>query len=425
MASPSLHLPANPAAHPANEPEGQGAAFTLYPPRGRKGLDPTHPAEFVRRLAEFRRHHAALPHARLLGALHVFDLAELRLRFGRRWPEIREKVFQIIEHTLDRVTGAHDLYLVVDETTLWVFTSGRRRSDAKAHMELTASELTARLCGLLPGGVAIRCRTLPFDLVRGLEGVSDVAQLRDRIAHCEREAEAAERQAFAAIADRLVVGYEPLVHPRKRLVAAHRLSACWKDAGGELQPAERLCEERLLGVFDALLDLWLLEQSARPLATSRGGRGILVVPVHAETLLTAAPRRSYTEVCRRFRERSRRHLVFEIVDLPDTLLQPRLRDLAGYLAPFALGIAVRLSGRLPAIRSLEGTGVRFVTVADSEGQKPLADFAAAAHRLRLRAVCLELATPERLREALAAHVDYLAGPAIAPVREAPLPHRRL
>lgn len=404
--------------------------FTLWPPRGRKGLNPDRPGEFAARLAAFRCRHAALPDARLVGTLHLLDLSQIRLRFGRRWPELREKVFQIVEHTLDRAIGPDDLYVVADESTIVVLASGRRRSDAKAHIELVAGDLTGRLCGLVPGGVAIRVRTLPFDLVRGLEGVGNLAMLRIRIAECERDVENAERAAFAAVRERLLIAFEPLLHPRKRLVAGHRLEACWRDPEGRLRTADDLIDERVAGVFDALVDLWLLEGCARELVVPGRRQTTLVLPLRAETLLARASRRAYLDLCRKLPSCSSRHLVFELTELSGAMPQARLREVVGYVAPFALAVAVRLYPPLLSLDHLEGCGIRFVSLGDaSPGPRSppisLAHFAALAHEAGMRAVLLGVQSEERLAAALAARVDYVAGPAIAPLRLSPLSRRRL
>ncbi len=418
------HAAASAGAGPTAAPP-----FALWPPRGRKGLDPARPAEFANRLAAFRRRHAALPDARLLGTLHLLDLSQIHLRFGRRWPELREKVFQIVEHTLDRTIGPDDLYVVADERTIVVLASGRRRSEAKAHIELVASEITGRLCGLVPGGVAIRVRSLPFDLVRGLEGVVGLSGLVERIESCEREMETAERRAFAEVRERLLVAFEPLLHPRKRLVSAHRLAACWRDGEGRLRSADELFEDRVAGIYDALVDTWLLEACAERLA-GPGGRGaILVLPLRAETLLALATRKAYLAACRRLPASSGRHLVFEITELSGAMPQARVREVVGYVAPFALGVAVRVYPPLPSLDNLDSTGTRFVSLHDPpDGAKApveLARFAALAHAARMRAVLLGIASEERLREALAARIDHVAGPAIAPLRPTPLTKRRL
>ena len=44
-----------------------------------------------------------------------------------------------------------------------------------------ASDITERLCGLLPGGSAVRVKTLPFDFDIGLDGVGSLDQLQARI----------------------------------------------------------------------------------------------------------------------------------------------------------------------------------------------------------------------------------------------------
>ncbi len=407
--------------------------FALYPPRGRKGLDPTVLASFASRLAAFRKAVLEQPQPRLYSALQILDFGQIHLRFGRRWEDLREKIFLIIEHALDRAIGPDDLYLMVDEEHAYLLLTGRRRAEAEARTRLVAGEITQRLCGLVPGGIALRVQTLPFDFDTGLKDVVSPRQLRERIAALHRELEDRERRVFRDNVMHFRARYRPLVHLRKSLVSAYRVEVLLRDPNGQERPAASVCEERISGLFDAELDGWALRRTGEALRALRDRlRAFLVLPLHYETLAARRLRDPYLQHCRALPARSSRHLVFELLDLPPGMPQSSLRELLAYLRPFAFTFAARIEPELLTVEHLEGCGIRFLT-ANWYGERlveetitaerrriaiwdhrSLAQLAALGHGAAMRAAMLEIEEPAALQAVAAAGIDYGGGPLIAP-----------
>ena len=406
-------------------------AFSLYPPRGRKGLDPTVLANFASRIAAFRRAVLDQPQPRLYSALQILDFGQIHLRFGRRWEELREKIFLIIEHALDRAIGPDDLYLMVDEEHAYLLLTGRRRAEAEARARIVAAEITQRLCGLVPGGVAMRVQTLPFDFDAGLKDVMSARQLRERIAAFNQELEDRERRAFRDNVMLFRARYRPLVHLRKSLVSAYRVEALLRRPEGPELPAETVCEERINGVFDAELDGWILRRAGEALRALRGRlRAFVVLPIHYETLAARRLRDPYLQHCRALPAHSGRHLVFELLDLPPGMPQASLRELTAYLRPFAFTLAARIEPELLTTEHLEGCEIRFLTadwygerMAEDSGARErvqlwdhesLARFAVLGREARMRTAMLDIEEASALQAVAAVGIDYGGGPLIAP-----------
>lgn len=134
----------------------------LYPPRTAKGLDPT-AGDFTFRVEAFRRAWLAQPGARPVGYVQEIDLDPVRRHFGRRWVWLRERALQLVESTLEQRLGPEDVYLVMSENLVWVLALGVERRAIEVRGRLVASELTRRLCGALPGGVAVQFSTRLVD----------------------------------------------------------------------------------------------------------------------------------------------------------------------------------------------------------------------------------------------------------------------
>jgi hypothetical protein len=326
------------------------ASFALHPPRTAHGLDPRHPGRFAERIEAFRRHHAALPAPRLAGGLQLLDIEELRLRFGNRWPAVREKAYQIVEGCLSKRLGAHDLYVAVEGDRFHLLTTDIDRLAAERRGRFIAAEITERLCGMVPGGVACKLQTTGFDLVQGLARITGLGELEARIRDFRRKVDDAEEALFAAHEPEFQALYQPILHVRKRLVTGYALTPMLDGETGRQGVAE-LCPSSLNGVFDAALDRWSIAQVAPHLHAARTA---LRLTLHYSTLASMRHREPLVLACRRLPAGADRRLIIEIAGLPASLPQARVRELVSYLRPFAVAILVRIDADLLAAAGSNG-----------------------------------------------------------------------
>jgi hypothetical protein len=209
-----------------------GPEFTLYPPRTRAGLDPSRREEFIERVAGLRRAYLAQPAASAMSSLQILDIDQMRLRFGRRWPGLRQKVLGIVEAAIQREVGKDDLYVAVSETIFHLFRVGLKRRDAERRGRLLAAEVTERLCGTVPGGVAVRMKTVGFDFNHGLAGIASFEQLRNRVEAFGKALDDRELRLFLDNVGRLEPLFRPTIHFRKGLVSAYHLAPLLHEPTG-------------------------------------------------------------------------------------------------------------------------------------------------------------------------------------------------
>ncbi len=426
-------LPRHRTSSPPVTGDEGGEAFQLYPPRTRRGLDPTRPGEFALRLERLRKLHALRPEPRLCGAVHIFDVSRVPVRFGDEWPQVREKVWQILEHGVARALDGEDLYVVANPGRILAFTSGPRWRDAERAMKLAAARITERLCGLVAGGATVTVRTLPFDLLVGLVGLRDLRQLEERIAEFGRALEERERRAFDALRARLELRYRPILRLRTRLVVGH-LAVAGVREDGIFRPAESLCPDRAVGTFDAMVDRFRVEAVGRLLESSpQARRGLLLVPIHYESVVAGATRETVMAALRRLPATARRRLILHLPDLPPGLPQAGVVRLTGLLAPFARALAGAVALDRPEPERFEGTRLRLVVpvvapllARDREATATLlARLVRAARRQRLRAAVFDVGDCAGLELVRECGVDYVASEAFGPPLPAPLARRRL
>ncbi|HEX6013721.1 MAG TPA: hypothetical protein VFY87_18365 [Geminicoccaceae bacterium] len=423
---------AGPWPAPLGERSKAGLAVPAEPPprsTAGPGLDRSDQAAFRERVAACRRAYLALPPSQRHGSVQVVDLGRMRLRFGTRWAELRPRAWAMVEGTLGRELGPGDLYLRVDENRLYVLRLGADRREVERRGELLAADATARLCGTLAGGVAVRVTTSAFDLDLGLADLATFEQLQQRIEAAAGlvvgDGEAGRRLDRCG---ELQPRFRPTFHLRKRLVSAYQLVAAATGLDGRLEPASIFLPDDDGGAntFRAELDGWSLRQAIGVLAAPRGAgqEPGLIVPVHYGTLAAMRSRNPFTSDCHRLPPASSRRLVFEVLGLPSGLPQARVRELMAYLTPFCRAIVARVPPDAFGTDRLASTGIGGLSLAataldpaDGTAETRIAEFAGTARVLGMRSLLVEAGTARFCRAALAARADYVSGDGLMP----PLP----
>ena len=351
--------------------------------------------------------------------LQVIDLSRLRQRLGSRWPALKERVLEVIQGTITRELGANDLCIAGGDGQLYLLRVGPERAELARHSELLAAEATARLCGTIPGGAAIRVHTHPFDLDRNLADITSTAALRTRLEHCT---EPPESSGSASLERRLQSRFRPLLNPRKRLVSAYQLAGYVLGSGDILTPFRLARPADVDDASAAELDQWSLKEALRALTPPPARAAIgLVIQVHYPTVAAMRWREGYIRLCRQLPPDSGRRLIFEVLELPAWLPQARVRELMAYLRPFCGAIIVRLRTPSTSVEHLVATGIRGLslagTSAETDPSAPPTDIRRLADLARsraMRSLVAELDAPSGARTAMAAGIDYIGGDALMP-----------
>lgn len=406
-------------------PESPG--LDLWPPRTRAGLDPNRPGELAERLDELRRIAIAEPGRKEHAHLVTLDLGQIRARWGRRWTERGSKALAHVESCVAHRLAPEEVYLVVDETTVWVFVAGEPWAEADRRGRTIAAEITERLLGAVPGGAAVGVRTLPLD-PDALRGVVTSAVLQERVAAQKRRHAAFEKQAFARQAEQLIALYRPILSLAAPRVEAYRVFARLAGTGTTMLRPETVCAERATGAFEAALDAWyatrVAEQLAKPGAASQSA--LLLLPVSPATLADPDWRREWLEALHGVPPAAFQRLALELVAAEPTAPPASLAALAPELAErirFALircpidpDLVAKLAGE-------EGRGVSFdasgLDPATADTGRRLAAVAAACRDAGLRSLVINATSVALAEQARAAGIDYLAGDACLPPLRAP------
>jgi len=404
--------------------------FTLYPPRSPKGLDPEKIGDFTRRIEEFRTIHIAQNDHKRFGSLQSLDLEPIAIRFGRRWPGIREKAFRHIESCMAKNLRPNDLYVVDSETRVLMLMTGIERVAAERLGLTIASDITQRLCGVIPGGYAVRVKTLPFDLDGGLAGVNSLPALRSHIDAFARSADDAEQRLFEDHSAALAMAYSPTLDTRSGRIQIYHGRPSVRLGDADPVDAGSLCQDSASGVFDAALDKWSLLQTVAHLDPQAGaGKApTLVVPVHFETLARMRLREAYINLCRRLPPVSAEQLAFEVLGVPISTPQSRMHDLAAYIKPFSKHLVVRVAPQTLAVDHFMNCGIGTLSICgedidadDVATPALLKSLGALARTANMRLLLTETSSLRLCQLAARAGVNLLNGPAFMPHAAAPGP----
>lgn len=411
----------------------EGVALGLWPPRTRGGLDPRRPGELAERLERFRRVFVREIGSRT-GGLILLDLRPVRARFGERWAEQRGKVLAIVEGALAHELDEEELYLVADETTVWVFALEGEPAALRLRGEELAALAGERLFGTVSASAAVRVRVLPFDLDEGLRGIVGLGGLRERMERQRGRLQAAEANAFAARAGELVVRYRPILSLKLGAIVAYRAFARLPVAGGGWARPEAICPEAFTGAFEAELDRWLAERVADELEGPRlrSARALLVLPVHHATLATPAWRRPWRERLEALGPAALRRLGIELVDHDPrqhgAALESMLDLLVEVCAVPILRLPVEGAVESEPLEPLAEAGVKVLSFAASglDGADPglverLAATARACTDAGLRSLLVRVDRVALAEAARRAGFDYMAGDGCLPALAAPGP----
>lgn len=353
-------------------------------------------AELLARVARCRELAAGLAHPERHFCLQLFDLARLRQRFGTRWELLRPRAAQLICGGLVRELAADELQIDPGGDLVLAVRAVSDRRMVERHGQLLAADVTARLCGTIPSGAVVRVATYGFDPRSGLVGASG-KELAAGLAHWL--AAAGRDGAEARPASARDARFSPVLHFRKRLVSAYRLTAA---DGGQADDVWAL----------AMVEGWLREA---PPARAPA----LIAPVCHATIADTRRRQAFLRQCALLPAQARRRLVLELLD-------PRpsdMTELVARLRPFCLAVVARVASPGCALDPLSATGIRGVSLAaDAQDGAALAGLATLAGRARiagLRSLLVEVALPSQCRAAFAAGIDHVSGDALLPALPRP------
>lgn len=414
------------------------------------------------------------------GTIQIINLDSVRQALGDRWPRLADRVAALADMVINRRTERHDMVTRLDGPLFLIVFTRLDAAGARTKCALIAEEIERHLLGWSADFKAVRVSAAVARLtakevtLERLDVQDEVAralcqaakafppceQVPRPMADTEKSAEATVRSdadrpwdietppASSAPAcerftdwyyeDRKVTIsevaflYWPVWHVRRRAIGTFLCMPVVPMGRDCLLVGSRTLADvspQLVAEIDRL-GLARVSEDIQALAAN-DHRALVSAPVHFETLATLRLRKDYLAVCANLPAVVRRHLILELVGLPDGAPEGRVIELLNVVRPFCLAINVRIRLTEMRVTALVGARVHAVGVAldeedGDEGDlfRKMNDFTTLAEKADLKTYLH--GTPSRSLSvaALCSGFDYVAGDGLATAVGTPDPAYR-
>lgn len=406
-----------------------------------------------------------------MGQFQFLNLDKVREGAGADWERLREKVYEVSSHFIEKRLDPGDVVIRCQGGYLIIFEA--RDPDAS---EVAVREIADELEHFFLGD-----RELSLLQVLGEARSVPTEELLEIVARTQDEAPAPakprksagsrpdsdpappwKRDKRAASDDKAITDWKDAPRPEARPGYAHRPEAVYKESNAVwddivFKPCwdsrrsallHNICVARrvvkgfayygrdtLMGADDRVLHRKLDESVARAAqrgfqkSWSQGWACAIIVPVHYDTVATLSQRMKYFNILQSVPEAMRRYFFLRVDGVPKGAPLGQMQEIFRSMKPFGAYVLAHLDFGAADLKRFEGCGVGiFGTEVPNrmnedgpEDHQVLAlnDWVASARLLKAETYLTQTATLDVLEAGLSVGVRYFSGPAILP--ETPLP----
>lgn len=368
--------------------------------------------------------------------VYMIDLATIRARLGERWDAVSDKVLGITRQSIERHLAAADMTAPYGEHMFLVVFSHLGQREAELKCLLIAREVGRRLVGSDEASDVVRVRTVAIQDNGDIAYADvDLAASADALRHevgaaAIRGLTALPRLATASLPhwDQLQFIYRPLLSLRGMVVSTfiavpiHPVGANRYASGHAVlpNPADdcQIADLDMVMLAKIITDLKLTDE--------KDIRALLCLPVHFHTLSIPRFRDLYLETCRQYLPTLTSRLIFELVGLPDGVVQSRLHDLVAALRPHSRAVIARVplkqrdfaAFRLAGLHAV-GTDIYYAKEPEEVLMHSMDHFIDKAEREGLKTYIHGLRSVSLATAAISSGFDYIDGYSLTSVVNIP------
>ncbi|MCG8511916.1 MAG: hypothetical protein MI741_22090, partial [Rhodospirillales bacterium] len=351
---------------------------------------------------------------------------------------LRDKVHATVKAILDQRLSSHSLYVRKDDSSYLIVMSGATAREAQLRCRIISNEITERLAGRDNESQIVDLHAAEVDAAGNLS-LHDVLPMQDMLEQFPQDVSDKARSVEALdpgyTRDGIGTGledikfiYRPMLAVRTKVLSTfmslpirqvHQefFLSGYAVLGQNAEPPQHLALDRLT-VHHVGRDLHQL--------IAKGGKSLLALPVHYETLADNRTRTAYLSLCAsEFRGMGDR-VVFELVSPPDGIPQVRLAELVSLLRPHSRAVIARFPVTRRnfegfRISGLHAVGIDLYNNATREENlmRDIDEFAQVANKNNLKTFAMGVRSISLYTAVVAAGYDYAAGHALTSVAESP------
>jgi hypothetical protein len=368
--------------------------------------------------------------------VYLLDLETIKNRMGEKWPRLAEKVQNIARQSIDRHLSPVDMAAPYGECGFLAVFSRHSQREAELKCLLIAREMGRRLVGNDEAGdlVKVRSATIAED---GELHFAD-ADLDASASALQHELGAAPIHALKLLPRLMTISlpqweqlqfiYRPLLSLRGMVVSTficvpiRPLETRGYSSGYHVlaDPADPL------QIAD--LDIVVLAKVIGDLIETGNNdvRALLSLPVHFQTLASPRSREVYIGLCRAHLGSLGSRLIFELVELPEGIVQSRLHDLVATLRPYSRAVIARLpltqrslgSFRLAGLHAV-GADIYYNRDDEASVMHQMDQFVEKANKEWLKTYIHGLRSVSLTTAAISAGFDYIDGYSLSSIVNIP------
>ncbi|MBI1776733.1 MAG: hypothetical protein HYR63_15415, partial [Proteobacteria bacterium] len=274
---------------------------------------------------------------------------------GDAWSRVAARADQVAERVIQKRLTQQDMMTKVHDLNYLILFAGASQEEAQLRCRLIAGEIAKQLMGEDGSGdlLSVKTGVTPVDGATLFEDTPSLDELASRLAaddsHSEAAAAAAKPKEEAQAPEptdplaAVEFVYRPMWDVRRKVVTAFLCLPAVRLAGGQ----RIIGENAIVGIdteeTQRALDLRILKRVTDDLLTAfnAGRKFLLAVPVHFDTISTAARRLEYLNECRRLSPLASKLMMFEVIGAPEGVPQSRVLELTTALRSRARAILFR------------------------------------------------------------------------------------
>ena len=368
----------------------------------------------------------------------VINLDKCRAKLGDRWEKLQDKVHDTVRNILERKLGPHDLFVKRDDESYMVVFAASSARHAQVRCLVIGEEILQRLTGREGTTDLIDVKSVQVD-PSGHIRLHDLPRMNDILEHVSHDLERAvlpvEKQATEPASEEKTKGlddvrfvYRPMLAVRTKIISTFMCLPIRQVHGKLSLSGYDVLEPGAVARHYFDLDVRTVKMASHDLdaLAQTGGKSLLAVPVHMETLAESRHRADYMRLCSKAFANHTDRVVLELVGLPAGIPQVRLTELVSILRPHGRAVIARFNPEhrdFPAFRvsGLHAVGVDLYNsrIREEALLRELEDFAANAAKNNLKSYALGVRSISLYTAIVAAGFDYAAGHALTSAAETP------
>lgn len=370
--------------------------------------------------------------------VYLISLNKIREQLGNDWPGSESDIHATVSAVLEARLSERDIYIKYDEISYLVVFSSLLPNEAQLKCAAISEEILRKVRNRKPAGELIDVNkvkikgndTVELEMLPNVEDILDATAEQSK---AKREPRFAgdllgtpiKSESAELLEENVKIVFRPLLTVENKIVSTF-MCVPIRSVKGEFVSGYDVLDDPTDPIQIFELDLLILETGIREVRSllRQDKYSLVSVPVHFETLANNRRRVEYLESSNKLHADSNKMLIFEIVELPDSISIERLAELVSLLRDHSRAVMARFTvdhAKFPDFDSSGLLAVGFDLYSSDEPEQVIMNkmevFVQNAKNSRMKTYVLGLPSISLYTAAMTEGFDYIAGPILTSTYE--------